>query len=149
MNFIYKTFFIVAFIFSSNVFAQDLNPQQEEDLEKVEQLLRENPQLISNIHRGLQRFLEQQSEQKNAFANHQEWLYQSAAHPILGDKDAPHKIVVFTDYNCPFCKKLNMSAFRELGFRGTPTIIIGQQVTPGYIPYGKLETIATEQFELD
>ncbi|KPD21791.1 DsbA family protein [Idiomarina abyssalis] len=243
MNFIYKTFFIVAFIFSSNVFAQDLNPQQEEDLEKVEQLLRENPQLISNIHRGLQRFLEQQSEQKNAFANHQGWLYQSAAHPILGDKDAPHKIVVFTDYNCPFCKKLepglhklieeypsiqvvnifvplrqqqvdglktnsalyglnlwrndpkaffeshnlmmkksgmhtadslqsvaqvtgteaflspsseseavirkNMSAFRELGFRGTPTIIIGQQVTPGYIPYDKLETIATEQFELD
>ena len=243
MNFIYKTFFIVAVMFSSNTFAQDLNQQQEEELKKVEQLLRENPQLISNIHQGLQRFLEQQGQQENAFANNKEWLYESAAHPVLGSSDAPHKIIVFTDYNCPFCKKLepglhklieeypsiqvvnifvplrqqqvdglktnsalyglnlwrndskafleahnlmmkksgmhsadslqsvaqvtgteaflspsseseaiirkNMSAFRDLGFRGTPTIIIGEQVTPGYIPYEKLEAIATEQFDLD
>ncbi|RUO76069.1 DsbA family protein [Idiomarina seosinensis] len=243
MNFIYKMFFIIAVVFTSNVLAQDLTPQQAEELEKVEQLLRENPQLISNIHQGLQRFLEQQSDQQNAFSDHQEWLYQSAAHPILGNNDAMHKIIVFTDYNCPFCKKLepslhklveeypsiqivnvfvplrqqqvdglktnstlyglnlwrnhpdaffeahnlmmkksgmhtadslqsvaqvtgteaflspsdeseavirkNMSAFRDLGFRGTPTIIIGQQVTPGYIPYDKLEAIATKQFELD
>ena len=43
----------------------------------------------------------------------------------------------------------NMSAFRDLGFRGTPTIIIGQQVMPGYIPYDKLEEIATTQFNLN
>lgn len=243
MNFIYKTLLLVGLLSVSNAFAQDLSPQQEQELATVEQLLRENPQLITNIHRGLQRYLQQQSKQQDAATDHQAWLYETAAHPVLGDQDAPHKIVVFTDYNCPFCKKLepglhrlieeypsiqivnifvplrqqqvdglktnsalyglnlwrndpaaffkahklmmkksgmhsadslqsvaqvtsteaflspsneseavirkNMSAFRDLGFRGTPTLIMGEQITPGFIPYKRLEQIARKQFGLD
>lgn len=243
MKFIYSLLLVGGLFFTQTVFAQELNQQQEESLAQVEQLLRENPKLIPNIHRGLQQFLEQQKSQQSAFSEHHDWLYNAPEHPLMGDTDAENTVVVFTDYNCPFCKKLepglhklieeypsikvvnifvplrqqqvdglktnsaiyglslwrndpdayqkahdlmmkksgmhtaeslqsvarvtntdaflspsseseavirkNMTAFRDLGFRGTPTIIIGQQVTPGYIPYDRLEAIATEQFDLD
>ncbi|MBC8287834.1 MAG: DsbA family protein [Nitrospinae bacterium] len=34
--------------------------------------------------------------------------------PILGDLKAPVTIVEFTDYQCPFCRKFYMAAYKEL-----------------------------------
>ncbi len=229
-------------MFSLNVSAQSLSPQQEQDLIAIEQLLRENPAVIGNIRDGLEHFVEQQKAQQSAFETYYPWLYESGQHPVIGDPNAKHSIVIFTDYNCPFCKKLepgierivknypsvnvinvivplrqqgvaglstnsalyglnvwlnapedyygvhtllmkksgmhdasslraiakrsetqsllktdnrveqivtrNMEAFRDLGFRGTPTIMIGVQWVPGYIEYPKLEALVKEQFNL-
>ena len=35
----------------------------------------------------------------------------------------------------------NYRAFMELGLRGTPAMIIGDQVAPGYLPYPQLEAM--------
>jgi len=44
--------------------------------------------------------------------------------------------------------KKNLQTFQALGFRGTPTIMIGEQWIPGFIQYGQIEQIAKQEFGL-
>ena len=164
-------------------------------------------------------------------------------HPTFGEADAKLNIIVFTDYNCPFCKRLephlqqllenypdikvtnvivplrqgkvadsqvnsaqfamnvwlnqptkfpethhllyaknsmhnaqslkqiaaktgtedalrdpsaaeeiiemNMDVFRQFGLRGTPSLIIGQQLIPGYVEYDTLAEVVEKTLEED
>lgn len=39
----------------------------------------------------------------------------------------------------------NYTMFTALGLRGTPALIVGEQVIPGYVPYQQLEQVIQEQ----
>ncbi len=43
----------------------------------------------------------------------------------------------------------NMSLFDNLGLRGTPALIIGNELTPGYVPYETLENMVKAQLLKD
>ncbi|HAE90661.1 MAG TPA: protein-disulfide isomerase [Idiomarina sp.] len=236
------TLFIGAALMSNAISAQSLTDNQETDLAQIETMLRDNPQLIGNMRQGLENFLEEQKAQKATYQEYKDWLFDTSTHPTLGNIDAAHSIVIFTDYNCPYCKKLepslerlikeypsvnviniivplrqrsvdgintnatefglsvwsnasdsyydvhtllmsksgmhnadslraiaertetqawlehpqasketikkNLQTFQALGFRGTPTIMIGEQWIPGFIQYGQIEQIAKQEFGL-
>jgi len=231
-----------AALISHAISAQSLTEKQETDLEQIETMLRDNPQLIGNMRQGLENFLDEQRAQQEKYTEYKDWLFDTSVHPTLGDVDAQHSIVIFTDYNCPYCKRLepsleriieeypsikvinvivplrqrevkgiatnstefglnvwanaaddyydvhtllmdksgmhtadsltaiaertqtaqwlksmdaskqvvqkNLEAFQALGFRGTPTIMIGEQWIPGFIQYGQIEQIAKQEFGL-
>ena len=236
------TLCVSAALISHAISAQSLTEAQEADLTKIETMLRDNPQLIGNMRQGLENFLEEQKAQEATYQEYKDWLFDTSVHPTLGDVDAEHSIVIFTDYNCPYCKRLepsleriieeypsinvinvivplrqqkvkgidtnatefglnvwanaadnyydvhqllmsksdmhtadslttiaertateewlrnteeskqvmqkNLKAFQALGFRGTPTIMIGEQWVPGFIQYGQIEQIAKQEFGL-
>lgn len=232
----------IASLFAQPVVAQQLTAEQEQNLANIEKLLRRNPDIIPSVAQSLEQFVEQQSAQRKAFNNYYDWLYKNPSHPTLGAADAAHQIVVFTDYNCPYCKKLepglealvkkhpdvqvinvyvplrqqqvqglatnsshfaldiwrsqrsaftrahalmmrksgmhdaqslrqiaeatdteqllqpdpasarvidsNMKAFQALGLRGTPSILIGQQIIPGYVVEAQLLQAVEQTFGL-
>ncbi|CAB0151367.1 Disulfide bond formation protein D [Pseudidiomarina piscicola] len=240
INSIKLIFVAMLLMLSQAANAQTITESQEQDLQAIERLLRDNPQMISNIRTSLENFMQQQKAQQQIFERYQAWLYESGEHPVIGDPDAEHSIVVFTDYNCPYCKKLepsiekiiadypsikfinvllplrqqrvagisgnsilyglnvwasspdkyfdvhtmlmdrssmhnadslrsiarrtqtmgdlkatigannvvdkNLSAFRDLGFRGTPTIMVGDQWIPGFIEHDELEAVIKAEF---
>lgn len=222
--------------------AQSLTEQQQRELSEINTMLSANPMLINSMHQGLNNYLVQRTE-KNAFlAENQDWLFNNSVHPVTGDANAAHQIIVFTDYDCPFCKRLepelekliekhptiqvinilvplrqqkpagartssallaldlwlsdktqfgqahqllmkksglhtaeslrhiststgndallnasaesqqiverNMAVFTGFGLHGTPAIMIGEQVIPGFVPYPKLLEIAEHEFSL-
>lgn len=222
--------------------AQQLTPTQDQALQELNTLLKEHPQIIESVNASLKNYVETQRAQLEARTAHHDWLYNNPAHPVLGDPTAEHKIVVFTDYNCPYCKKLdpeltelledypnlqvvnvfvpirqekvsgldtssalyainlwqqkpehflsvhelltaksgmhtakslqqiarktktqdylmaqpnsedvvqqNVEAFRALGYRGTPTIMIGNQVIPGFVKAGQLKDVIEQELNL-
>ncbi|EKE82897.1 DsbA family protein [Idiomarina xiamenensis] len=222
--------------------AQSMTQEQTQALAEINALLHEHPQIIASVNSSLQAYVEQLSAQQAALDKQQEWLFNEPSHPRLGDPNSPHQVVVFTDYNCPYCKRLepsleklvtdypslqviniyvplrqqqvaglntnsasyalsvwrddrqafqqvhelmmkksgmhdakslkqvasttqteslltaskhsnevikkNLEAFSSLGFRGTPTVIIGQQVIPGFVPYEQLQQVVEQQFQL-
>lgn len=86
--------------------AQSLTAQQQRELNAINSMLNSNPQLISSMHQGLNNYLAQLTKQESFFTENQDWLFNNPFHPTLGDANATHKIVVFTDYDCPYCKRL-------------------------------------------
>lgn len=50
--------------------------------------------------------------------------------PILGDKNAPLVIIEFTDFQCPFCKKYDLTTFSKL--------------KEGYIDTGKIQYVVRD-----
>ena len=96
---------ILSALFSTTALAA-LSPQQEQQLEEINTFLKENPETISGLHTSLQQYLAGKEQAEKAQADSQEWLYNNPAHPIMGNPDSKNIIINFTDYNCPFCKRL-------------------------------------------
>lgn len=96
---------ILGSLMSTNAFAE-LNKEQTQQLEEINQFLKENPSTISGLHTSLEQYVAGQEQAKKAQAESHDWLYNNDAHPILGNPDGKSVIVNFTDYNCPFCKRL-------------------------------------------
>lgn len=213
---------------------------QQQMLDGISAMLKENPELIPDLYASLQQFLIQEQARKEAMATHHSWLFEERVHPRLGPAKADQVMVVFNDYNCPYCKKLepvlqqlhteypelaivhvyvplrqpgvsdlqtgsaqlalgvwreqreafaevhaglmghrsmhdhasltavakasgteallqqdtaadqvvekNMAVFQALGLGGTPAILIGDQIVPGYVPYEQLNAIVADQF---
>lgn len=223
--------------------ASKISSEQQQALVEINQALQDNPELILGLRQSLNAFLQQRAEHNNALLNSEAWLYQQTLHPRLGDENAPHKIIVFTDYDCPFCKRLepvleklvaeqpniqvisilvplrqnlpagattnsalfaldvwqhnptqfsqahdllmkksglhtaaslkhiaeatgnerflkasahslqtverNAGVFNSLGLRGTPAIMVGRQVLPGFVPFAQLLETAQAEFKLE
>lgn len=222
--------------------AQSLTEQQQGELNEINTMLSANPMLINSMYQGLNNYLAQKTKKDAFLAENQDWLFNNTVHPVLGDTNATHKIIVFTDYDCPYCKRLepeleklvakypsvqvinilvplrqqrpagaktssallaldlwrsnktqfdkahqllmkksglhtadslkyigsstgndalltasaesqqvverNMAVFTGFGLRGTPAIMIGEQVIPGFVPYPKLLEVAEHEFLL-
>lgn len=222
--------------------AQSMTEQQQQELSEINTMLSANPMLINSMHQGLTNYLIQKTQKDEFLAEHQDWLFNNSVHPVLGDANAAHKIIVFTDYDCPYCKRLepeleklvakypsvqvinilvplrqqrpagaqtssallaldlwrnnkpefdkahqllmkksglhtadslrhigtsagnnalltasaesqqiverNMAVFTGFGLRGTPAIMIGEQVIPGFVTYPKLLEVTEHEFSL-
>ncbi|SNY52430.1 Protein-disulfide isomerase [Arsukibacterium tuosuense] len=90
----------------NSLHAQTLTAQQQRELNAINTTLKSNPQLISSMHKGLNNYLTQLTKQDALLTENRDWLFNNSVHPILGDAKAAHKIIVFTDYDCPYCKRL-------------------------------------------
>ena len=108
-----KTFFLTLCISAALLLsamaplqAQNLTMQQQRELSEINTMLNSNPEVISSMHQGLNNYLAQLTKQEALLSENQDWLFNNPVHPTLGEPDATHKIIVFTDYDCPYCKRL-------------------------------------------
>ncbi|MCW8344823.1 DsbA family protein [Vibrio sp. ZSDZ65] len=203
-------------------------------IEDITQMLQENPEVVDNLHQSLMAFIAQQQGITTTLQRYQPHV-NSAAHSAFGAMEDPQLTIInVTDYNCPYCKKLdreleklaqaypqikvvniytplkehnspleyntasyalnvwrnmpesyaqvhellvanprmhsertmkaiaektgtqtqlvqskvsdellerNQQFFRDLGLRGTPALVINDQIIPGYLPYPELEKV--------
>lgn len=96
---------ILSALFSTTALAA-LSPQQEQQLKEINAFLKDNPETIAGLHTSLQQYLASKEQAEKAQADSQEWLYNNPAHPIMGNPESKNIIINFTDYNCPYCKRL-------------------------------------------
>ncbi|CAK1751940.1 DsbA family protein [Vibrio crassostreae] len=96
---------ILGSLMSTNAFAE-LSKEQTQQLEEINQFLKENPSTISGLHTSLEQYVAGQAQAKKAQAESHDWLYNNDAHPVTGNPDGKSVIINFTDYNCPYCKRL-------------------------------------------
>lgn len=96
---------ILGSLMSTAAFAE-LSTEQTQQLEEINQFLKENPSTISGLHTSLEQYVAGQEQSKKAQAGSHDWLYNNGAHPITGNPDGKSVIINFTDYNCPYCKRL-------------------------------------------
>ena len=226
---------VIPFSYTNANANEKLTSQQQEALNDIHTLLSNNPDHIVDIQQSLQQFFGNLHGQQEAAYR---WLFKSNTSPILGDPAAERSIIVFTDYDCPYCKRLepvleqlvdeypgiqvryiltplrqtlvqgtqtnsalyaqgvwlndessfkavhdmlmsksglhnqqslaavaratgtpqllennpgisatieqNLSVFTALGLRGTPAILIDNQIIPGLVPYEQLQQIVEE-----
>ncbi|WP_332419987.1 DsbA family protein [Vibrio metschnikovii] len=216
--------------------AAALTVEQTKQLADIEQILQRNPQVIDNLHSTLRMYEQQANRFEQVLKDNQAYLYNNPDHPSFGAQDPELTLVFFTDYSCPWCKKLdpvlhelvkryptikvvsvlvplkeldspvnsasyalnlwqmdqqkftqadkllvkkpgahnpqsllqvaqktdtsqalnaqektqqqlakNYQLFSELGLNGTPALLIGQQIIPGYLPLDKLEPLIREK----
>lgn len=52
-------------------------------------------------------YLNQEQQRMAAMNKHHDWLYKNPSHSAFGAEEPALTIVNFTDYNCPFCKRLD------------------------------------------
>ena len=97
----------MTFSYSAISFAASLSQSQQENLTKIETVLTENPELIDGLLTSLNLYLDQQNRQSEMMAKYQDWIYSNPQHTSIGKADAALTIVNVTDYNCPYCKKLD------------------------------------------
>ena len=96
---------VLSALFSTTALAA-LSPQQEQQLEEINTFLKDNPETIAGLHTSLQQYLASKEQAEKAQADSQEWLYNNPAHPVMGNPESKNIIINFTDYNCPYCKRL-------------------------------------------
>ncbi|CUA86131.1 DsbA family protein [Pseudidiomarina woesei] len=225
-----------------SVQAQQQNTDQSAQLQEIEQLLRQNPEVIPSVLDSLKSYIENKAAAQKRSAEHGAWLLENDdTHPWFGAKESALEIVVFTDYDCPYCKRLephlqklvseyeqlkvinimtplrqgeveggklnpagyalnvwqnqpkqfaevhellyaksglhtqrsleqiarrtgtrsqlqsvnatptilkrNYQVFRDFGLNGTPAMIIGGRIIPGYVEYADLEKVVVEALE--
>ncbi|MFA0079363.1 DsbA family protein [Vibrio artabrorum] len=97
---------ILGVFMSTSAFAE-LSTEQTQQLKEINQLLKKNPSTISGLHASLKQYVESQAQAEKAQAASHDWLYNNDAHPITGNSDGQLVVINFTDYNCPYCKKLD------------------------------------------
>ena len=51
-----------------------------------------------------------------------------------------------SDFSDEMIRK-NISIFLQMGLQGTPAMLIGDQLLPGYIPYDRLKGLVQAQLE--
>ncbi|GLQ76036.1 DsbA family protein [Vibrio penaeicida] len=213
--------------------AVSLTPEQTTQLAKINAILKGHPQIIGDLSKSLEAYVAQLKQVEVALKEQRSWLTQAPEHSKSGAENPALTIINFTDYNCPYCKRLeiglakllieidnvkvvniyvplqqqiasgtntnsafyalkvwekepekfaevhrllvahptrhdaeslnriaketgtekyletgereesivsrNMQAFGQLGLRGTPALIINDEIVPGFLPYGELK----------
>ena len=72
---------ILGSLMSTNAFAE-LSKEQTQQLEEINQFLKDNPSTISGLHTSLEQYVAGQEQAKKAQAESHDWLYNNDAHPI-------------------------------------------------------------------
>ncbi|WP_157490714.1 DsbA family protein [Enterovibrio coralii] len=94
---------------ATNAFAENvtLNTIEQSQLNEIVTMLEGNPELIPNLHQGIKAYIDQQQQVDQVLAQNHDYLYNNPKHPQFGSANPKLTIVNFTDYSCPFCKKLD------------------------------------------
>ncbi|UJF18236.1 DsbA family protein [Vibrio sp. SS-MA-C1-2] len=88
------------------VSAAPLTSSQKQELEQINKILTENPDIIEALHASLQSYLASQVTMEDTLVASHDYLYNNPVHPTLGSDKPELTIINFTDYNCYYCKKL-------------------------------------------
>lgn len=98
-------------LFSAITHAQaTFTPQQEARIsDLVRETLLNNPQILAEVADKLNAQASAQGEAQfqSALQEYKDFLFNDANSPRIGAKDPDLTLVVFTDYNCPYCKKFD------------------------------------------
>lgn len=87
--------------------AQQQSSEQAAQLNDIEALLKQNPEIIPSVLESLKNYVDNKAAAQQRSAEHGPWLLENdEAHPWFGAKDSTLEVVVFTDYDCPYCKRL-------------------------------------------
>lgn len=106
-----KKFLLALCLFSAITHADSsFTPQQEARIEAlVRETLINNPQILAEAADKLNTEASAQSEAQfhQALQENKDFLFNDANSPRIGAKNPDLTLVVFTDYNCPYCKKFD------------------------------------------
>ncbi|WP_230351376.1 DsbA family protein [Lelliottia sp. WAP21] len=107
-----KIFLTLILLFASlQVFAAPaLSPEQEARVQAlVKETLLNHPEILAQVADKLdqQNAQASQDELKKVIDQNKAFLYNDPNSPRLGAKNPKLTLVVFTDYNCPYCKKFD------------------------------------------
>lgn len=241
----FKTYFhtlcitLIGLLMVASVSANNLSDEHAERVELIAEMLRNHPEIIDGLYESVVRY-SMEKEQRPATSATDD-ITDNPLHPWLGADEPALSIVNFTDYNCPFCKRLepvldqvraeypqvrvvnvylpmrqqsvegldtnsglyamqvwkqardkyadvheqlvnqqgnhtrasleriaeatgtreqlladddvrdtivrNLMTFRQMGFRGTPTLLIGDEAAPGFMPYERLQPMIEAALE--
>lgn len=221
-------------LLAGSIHAQGLPDPQEERVKEIAEMLRKNPEIVDDLYESMVRYTMEKQQQGAIDDTQMNWLTDNPLHPWLGADKPVLTIINFTDYDCPFCKRLepvlerireeyqvqvvnvylpmrqqrvdgldtnsalyatqvwktapekyldvhqrlvnhpsnhsraslekiakdtgteaqlvvdkdvsdavarNMMTFRQMGFRGTPTMLVGEEALPGFLPYERLKPV--------
>lgn len=101
---------VSSLLLGTNVQAAALNTAQENEVRAlIRDTLVKNPEILEEAILALQakKTQAQQTQFRDALASEHNALYNDAASPRIGAKDAKLVLVSFTDYNCPYCKRFD------------------------------------------
>lgn len=80
---------------------------QPQRLEQINELLKQNPEVIPSVLNSLQQYIASKKTAEQAQRDHGKWLLDNDdAHPWFGAENGSVPVIVFTDYDCPYCKRL-------------------------------------------
>ncbi len=81
------------------------NTQQQ--LSNINKILQENPEIIVSVHDSLVNYLDNQDKFEQTLSRNYNYLYRNPDHSWFGAESPELTIINFTDYSCPWCKKLD------------------------------------------
>ncbi|EIZ1172003.1 DsbA family protein [Vibrio vulnificus] len=79
----------------------------DDKIEDITKILQENPLIVDNLHENLHLYMNQQKAFEATIAENYDYMYNNPNHTWLGSSTAKTTIINFTDYSCPWCKKLD------------------------------------------
>lgn len=90
-------------IVSAVPFASEKTAEQK--LEEVNQILKDNPQILDSLHQNLQEYIAYQQSFGDTLKEVRQYL-SDGKHSSFGAENPELTIINVTDYSCPFCKRL-------------------------------------------
>ncbi len=122
-NFIRTTALLVLLSQSNITLAAPLTSTQQAQLNEIEVILNNEPQLIEQLHQSLTSYVQTQQKFDNNLSQHHDWLFNNPLQPFYGNTDAKNVIINFTDHDCPYCKKLESALEQLVGTRSDIKVI--------------------------
>ena len=101
-----STSIAISLFFSSFASAVNLSATQQQKLSEISDLLQQNPDVIDGLHASLSQYIAAQTSISNTLKQNHDYLYNNPLQPYFGSEDPKLTIINFTDYNCPYCKRL-------------------------------------------
>ncbi len=93
-------------VLSPVALAEKINPAQEKQLTEISDLLRKNPEIIDGLYSNLTQYIDGQKSLSSILEQNHDYLYNNPEQPYFGAENPKLTIINFTDYNCPYCKRL-------------------------------------------
>lgn len=93
-------------VLSPVALAEKINPAQEKQLTEISDLLRKNPEIIDGLYLNLTQYIDGQKSLSSVLEQNHDYLYNNPEQPYFGAENPKLTIINFTDYNCPYCKRL-------------------------------------------
>ncbi|MFT6925680.1 MAG: protein-disulfide isomerase [Psychromonas sp.] len=101
-----STSIAASLLFSSVISAENISATQQNQLSKITNLLEQNPEVIEGLYTNLSKYVDSQGSISNALKEHYDYLYNNPMHPYFGSESPKLTVINFTDYSCPYCKRL-------------------------------------------
>lgn len=101
-----STSIATSLLFSGFVSAENISATQQKQLSEITSLLEQNPEVIEGLYQNLTQYIESQGSISNTLKQNHDYLYNNPMHSYFGSETPKLTVINFTDYNCPYCKRL-------------------------------------------